>query len=103
MVLAMEETRLRLAALAYVINIYDELTQETGAPPLGTQSQAVELILGDPELRRALAGWAADAEIDEATMALQRPPQDALLHRVRRFLEHIEGPPVLATANEPGR
>jgi len=85
-----EEERLRLAALAYVIELHEELTQENGAPPLVTQNQAVAFILGDPESRRALAMWAANAEIDEATTTPQRrPPQDALYHRVRTYLEHI--------------
>jgi hypothetical protein len=99
----MEETRLRLAALTYVINLYDELTQENGGPPLGTQNQAVEFILGDPELRHALAGWAADAEIAEATLALRRLPYDELYHRVRSYLEHIMGPPVFGAAKQPNR
>jgi hypothetical protein len=30
---------------------------------LGTQNQAIDFILGDPELRRALTGRAAGAEI----------------------------------------
>jgi hypothetical protein len=102
MVRSTEETRLRLAALAYVINLYDELTQENGAPPLGTQNQAVDFILGDPELRRALADWAANAEIDEATTAPpRRPPYDALYHRVRSFLEPILGPRVFSTPKPP--
>ena len=95
-----EEERLRLAALAYVIDLHDELTQEDGAPPLGTQNQAVDFILGDPELRRALTTWAADAEVDEAALTLRRPPQDALYHRVRDYLEHITGRRVFLTAKE---
>jgi hypothetical protein len=102
MVRSTEETRLRLAALAYVINLYDELTQENGAPPLGTRNKAVDFILGDPELRRALADWAANAEIDEATTAPpRRPPHDALYHRVRGFLEPILGPRVFSTPKPP--
>lgn len=99
MVLLTEATRLRVAALAYVINLYEELTQENGAPPLGTQNQAVDFILGDPELRRALADWAANAEIDEATTAPPRRPQyDALYLRVRSYLEPILGGRVFTTA-----
>ena len=95
-----EEERLRLAALAYVIDLHDELTQENGAPPLGTQNQAVDFILGDPELRRALTDWAADAEIDEATLTLRRPPQDALYARVRSYLERIGERRVFPTAEQ---
>jgi len=99
-----EETKLRRAALVYVMDLHCELTQENGAPPLGTQNQAVDLILGDPELRRALAEWAANAEIDAATTApRRRPPQDTLYHRVRAYLEDIMGPPVFATAKQPNR
>ena len=91
-----------MAALAYIINLYVELTQEHGAPPLGTQNQAVDFILGDPELRRALADSAANAEIDEATTAPpRRPPYDVLYHRVRSFLEPILGPRVFATPKPP--
>ena len=98
-----EEERLRLAALAYVIDLHDELTQENGAPPLGTQNQAVDFILGDPELRRALAAWAAGTEVEEATLTLRRPPQDALYDHVRRYLEHIGERRVFPTAKELAR
>jgi ABC-type histidine transport system ATPase subunit len=47
MVLLTEETRLRRAALIYVMNLHNGLTQENGAPPLGTQNQTVNFILGD--------------------------------------------------------
>ena len=40
----------------------DELTEENGAPTLGTQNQAVDFILADPELCRAVADWAADRQ-----------------------------------------
>ena len=95
-----EEERLRLAALAYVIDLHDELTQENGAPPLGTQNQTVDFILGNPELRRALAAWAADAEVDEASLRLRRPPQDALYDQVRSYLEHIGEKRVFPTAEQ---
>ena len=98
-----EAEKLRRAALAYVIDLHNELTQENGAPPLGTQNQAVDFILGDPESCRALAAWAADAEIDEATLTLRRLPQDALYHRVRTHLDHIKGPGVFPTAKDLAR
>lgn len=41
----------RLQALA-LIKLYDELTAENGAPTLGTQNQAVDFILANPERRR---------------------------------------------------
>ena len=90
-----EDTQLGAQALAYVIELYRELTVENGAPTLGSQNQAVDFIRADPELRRAVAAWAATAEIDEATTApRQRLPFDALYDRVRAFLEGIMTPSV---------
>ena len=95
MALPIEDSGLRQAALAYVIELYDELTEENGAPTLGSQNQAVELILADPELRQAVAAWAAQAPLGEATTAPpRRLPEDALYRRVRGFLERIIEPPV---------
>lgn len=95
MALPFEDTQLRKQALAYVIRLYDELTEENGAPTLGTQNQAVDLILADPELCRAVQDWAKTAEIDEATTAPpQRLPCDALYDRVRGFMARIMEPPV---------
>ncbi len=90
-----ENIRLGRAALAYVIDLYRELTEENGAPTLGTQNQAVEFILADPGRRRAVAEWAAIAPIDEATTRPpQRLPQDALYLDVRALMERIIAPPV---------
>jgi len=94
MALLVEDTRLSLQALAYVIELYNDLTQENGAPTLGTQNQAVEFILADPDLCRAVAEWAATTDIDEASTApRRRSPQDDLYRRVRTFLEKIMGQP----------
>ena len=99
MALPVEDTKLREAALAYVIELYRELTEENGAPTLGTQNQAVDFILGDPELRRAVAGWAATTEIDEATTAPpRRLPRDPLYDRVSAYLEAIMERPVFTAA-----
>src|SRR5215472_9792178 len=98
-----DATRLMLAALYYVTALHNEVTQEHGMPPLGTQNQAVDLILGDPELRRALAEWAEGAHIDAMTPSLRRPPHDALYHRVRRYLEEIPRARVFPTADHPSR
>jgi hypothetical protein len=99
MTLPFEDTTLKRQALAYVIRLYDELTEENGAPTLGTQNQAVDFILADPELRRAVADWARTNEIDEATIAPpRRLPYDAFYDRVRAFLVRIIEPPVSATS-----
>ena len=104
MVLPIEDTGLRQAALAYVIVLYDELTEENGAPTLGTQNQAVDFILADPGLRQAVAAWAAaHTPIGEATTAPpQRLPQDAPYGRVRAFLQRIMEPPVFETGPRSG-
>ena len=95
MTLPFEDTTLKRQALAYVIRLYDELTEENGAPTLGTQNQAVDFIRSDPELRRAVSAWAEAADIDEATTAQRRRlPFDALYNRVRGFLERSMTPPV---------
>jgi hypothetical protein len=101
MALPVEDTTLRRQALAYVIELYDDLTEENGAPTLGIQNQAVDFILFDPDLRRAVAEWAATTEIDEAsTAAPQRLPQDELYHHVRTYLEAIMDPPVFAAPDQ---
>jgi hypothetical protein len=93
-----EDIGVRQAALAYVIELYRELTEENGAPTLGTQNQVVDFILTDPERRRRVAEWAADASIGEATMAPpQRLPQDALYIESRTEMERIMAPPVFET------
>jgi hypothetical protein len=97
MALPVEDTKLREQALVYVIRLYQELTVENGAPTLGTQNQAVDFILADPELCRAVADWARTTEIDEATTAPpQRLPLNVLYDRVRAFLARIMAPPVFA-------
>lgn len=95
MALPVEDTRLRQAALAYVIQLYDELTDENGAPTLGTQNQAFDFILADPELCAAVDEWAKTTEIDEATTRpIERLPRNALYDRVSAFMTQIMGPPV---------
>jgi hypothetical protein len=97
-----EDVGLRRAALAYVIELYRELTMENGAPTLGTQNQAVDFILSDPERRRRVAEWAAIHLIDEASTA---PPRrllkDRLYVEVRGMLERVMAPPVFETAASP--
>jgi hypothetical protein len=90
MALQFEDTKLGAQALAYVIELYRELTVENGAPTLGTQNQAVDFIRADPELRRAVAAWAETAQIDEATTA----PGDACRSTrfTIRFAAFLNGP-----------
>ena len=45
-----EDTLLIRQAMAYVIELYREMTEENGAPMLGTQNQVVDYILAEPEL-----------------------------------------------------
>jgi len=100
---AHDDTWLRRAALAYVIALYDELSEENGAPTLGTQNQAVDFILTDAELRCGVARWAGAHDVDEATTApRQRLPQNGVYNRVRGFLEQIMERPVF-TAPEGAR
>ena len=97
-----EDVGLRQAALAYVIELYRELTEENGAPTLGTQNQAVDFILADPERRRRIAEWAATAAVAEATTAPpRRLPQDTLYVEVRTEMERIMAPPVFDTPERP--
>lgn len=81
---------LALHALTYVIRLHADLTSEHGAPTLGTQNQAVDFILADPELSRAVARWAAMTKIGEAsTKPSQRLPHDQLYRRVREYLKNL--------------
>ena len=102
MALPIEDTKLRQAALAYVIALYEELTGENGAPTLGTQNQAVDFILSDSDLRRGIARWAAENG-DAPTVPPWRLPQDGLYDRVRAYLEETMERPIFATAGQGGR
>jgi len=85
---------LALHALTYVIRLHADLTSEHGAPTLGTQNQAVDFILADPELSRAVAIWGTMTNIGEAsTKPSQRLPHDELYRRVREYLEKISSRP----------
>src|SRR6185312_10246047 len=85
-----EDIGLRQAALAYVIALYRELTEENGAPTPGTENQVVDFILADPERRRRVVAWAATASFEEATTAPpQRLPQDTFYVEVRTLMEQI--------------
>jgi len=92
---ATEDTAAIQAAMAYVIELYRELTQENGAPSLGTQNQAVDFILANPELREAVGRWARIAENQEATTEPpQRLPRNDAYQRIRTYLESAMEQPV---------
>ena len=90
-----EDTLLIRQALAYAIELYRELSEENGAPSLGTQNQVVDFILTDPELRAAVAHWGRLADSGEATTAPpQRLPCDAAYRRIKAYLQSIMDQPV---------
>jgi hypothetical protein len=90
-----EDTTLIGQALAYVIELYHELTSENGAPTLGTQNQIVDFILADPELREAVAQWGEAVETDQArTRAPKCLPYNAAYRQIRDFAESLIGEPV---------
>ncbi len=90
-----EDTELIRTALAYVDELYRELSQENGAPNPGTQNQAVEFILADPELREAVAAWGRTTNTEEATTAPpHRLPIDSAYRRIRSYLQSIMPQPV---------
>lgn len=95
MVRPTEDTRLKEHALEYVIEVYRELSEENGAPTPGTQNQAVDFILADPELTRSVDEWARGTRPDEATTApRQRLPYDETYRRVAGFLRRVMETPV---------
>jgi len=90
-----EDTALIGDAIAYVIELYRELSGENGAPSLGTQNQTVDFILADPELSRAVKEWGERTRITEATTAPpQRLPFDEGYRRVAAFMHSIMEAPV---------
>jgi hypothetical protein len=90
-----QDTRLIEDAFAYVVEVYRELSEENGAPSLGTQNQAVDFVLADPEMRRSVGEWARHAGIDEATTApRQRVPYDETYQKVSSYLRRIMETPV---------
>ena len=99
-----EDTLLIRRALAYAIELYRELSEENGAPSLGTQNQVVDFILADPELRAAVAHWGRLLESDEATtVPPRRLPCDDAYRRIKAFLESIMDQPVFTRPKqEPG-
>lgn len=98
-----EDAELIRSALAYAIELYRELTDENGAPTLGTQNQIVDFILADPELREAVAQWGKTVETDEATTRPPpRLPYDVAYRRIRAFAQsRIDQPVFMRPGQEP--
>jgi hypothetical protein len=92
-----EDTLLIQRAMAYVLELYREMTEENGAPTLGTQNQVVGFILADPELCLAVSRWARTAEIEEATTRPPaRLPSDGAYQRIRSYLHAAMEPSVFS-------
>ncbi len=90
-----EDTVLITDACAYVIELYRELTEENGAPTPGTQNQAVNFILADPQLSRYVKEWGESRRVGEATAKPpQRLPLDETYRRVRDFMAAAMETPV---------
>jgi hypothetical protein len=99
-----EDTELIRFALEYVEELYRELSQENGAPNPGTQNQAVDYILADPELRQAVAKWGRATNSDEATtMPPHRLPIDTTYRRIRNYLESVMQEPVFRNIEQSRR
>jgi hypothetical protein len=96
-----EDTELIRFALDYVAELYRELSQENGAPNPGTQNQAVDYILADPELREAVAEWGRATNPNEATtMPPHRLPIDTAYRRIRKYLESVMQEPVFRSTEQ---
>ena len=96
-----EDTLLIRRAMACVVELYREMTEENGAPTLGTQNQVVEFILADPELCLAVSRWAGTAEIEEATTRPSaRLPDDGAHQRIRSYLQSVMEPSLFSSANK---
>lgn len=96
-----EGTLLIQQAMTYVIELYREMTQENGAPTLGTQNRVVDFILADPELCLAVSDWARAFEIEEAaTNAPTCVPRDSSYRRLRTCLQCMMAPSAFSRPNK---
>lgn len=96
-----EDTELIADALAYVIELYRELSTENGAPSIGTQNQAVDFIRADPELRAAISEWARTACVDEAsTHPRRRLPGGGPHRRIHAYLRSVMEQPVFTLPHQ---
>ena len=83
-----DEDAIILDAVTYVGELYREITEENGQPPLGTQNQVVDFIRGDPELVASVRRWAEmRREDDPVPHPPQRPPEDEAYRRIAARLK----------------
>jgi hypothetical protein len=95
------DTELIRHAVEYVAELYRELSAENVAPTPGTQNQAVNFILADPALSRAVKAWGERTRADEATAAPpQRLPFDKTYRRVEAFIRSVMERPVFARKDQ---
>jgi hypothetical protein len=98
---ATEDTALIHQVVAYVTELFRELTEENGAPTLGTQNQVVDFILADMELREAVAQWGRTVETGEATtQPPRRLPSDPAYWRIRAYMQSIIEQPVFVRPDQ---
>lgn len=95
------DTELIRHAIEYIVELYREISGENGAPTPGTQNQAVNFILADPALSRAVSAWGERTRADEASAAPpQRLPFDETCRRVEAFMRSVMERPVFARKNQ---
>ena len=86
--------------MAYVVELYREMTEENGAPTLGTQHQVVEFVL-HPEPCFAVSWSVRTAEIEEATThPSARLPDDGAHQRIRSYLQSVMEPSLFSRVNK---
>lgn len=98
-----EDTATIIAALAYVTALYRELSDENGAPPLGTQNQVVDFVLSDAMLTDYVQRWASRQHEDDPVPAPpQRLPRDGVYDLIAaRMRDAMEAPIFLRQEHNP--
>jgi hypothetical protein len=86
-VLGEDDSQLLLDALAYVTELYEEVTSENGAPTLGTQNQVVDFIRADPALSRYVRDWARTRSDEASLNPARRLPFDDAYQQIRAEME----------------
>lgn len=99
-----EEPETIIDALAYVTELYRELTDENGAPTLGIQNQVVDFIRAEPDLAAHVRRWAATRHEDDPMPAPpERLPQDAAYERIAARLRAVMDEPAFARERRGAR